>query len=146
MSPQGSVWDGVVVMRLTWNVASPRRTDGSGFAKKTGAKCANSASLRNVKRSLHWVPACRCNWLWWRVPLALRGETVKGFCADVACASSAFFGLPMCSNARKAAWAWCPIVGRRVTSSGGERWITVLMGMVIRGVSADFCEILSVVS
>ena len=130
--------------RLTWKVACPRRTDGSGSVKKTGAKCANRASLRNVKRSLQSVPAWRCNESRCRVPLAISGETVNGFCADVACASSAFFGLPMRSSERNTAWAWCPIVGRRVTSSGGDRWITALMGMVIRVVSTDFCEILSV--
>ena len=132
--------------RLTWKVACPRRTDGSGSVKKTGAKCANRASLRNVKRSLQSVPAWRCNESRCRVPLAISGETVNGFCADVACASSAFFGLPMRSSERNTAWAWCPIVGRRVTSSGGDRWITALMGMVKRVVSTDFCEILSVVS
>ena len=132
--------------RLTWKVACPRRTDGSGSVKKTGAKCANRASLRNVKRSLQSVPAWRCNESRCRVPLAISGETVNGFCADVACASSAFFGLPMRSSERNTAWAWCPIVGRRVTSSGGDRWITALMGMVKRVVSTDFWEILSVVS
>ena len=130
--------------RLTWKVACPRRTDGSGSVKKTGAKCANRASLRNVKRSLQSVPAWRCNESRCRVPLAISGETVNGFCEDVACASSAFFGLPMRSSERNTAWAWCPIVGRRVTSSGGDRWITALMGMVKRVVSTDFCEILSV--
>ena len=95
-----------------------------------GAKCAKRASLRNVNRSLQSVPAWRCSWLRWRVPLAIKGETVKGFCADVACASSATFGLLVCRSERNAAWAWCPIVGRRVTSSGGDRWITVLMGMI----------------
>ena len=112
--------------------------------KKDCAKCANRASLRKVKRSLHSVPASRCNWSRCRVPLAISGETVNGFCAEVACASSAFLGLPMRSNERKTAWAWCPIVGRRATSSGGERWITALIGMVVRVVSTDFCEILSV--
>ena len=118
--------------RLTWKVACPRRTDGSGSVKKTGAKCANRASLRNVKRSLQSVPAWRCNESRCRVPLAISGETVNGFCEDVACASSAFFGLPMRSSERNTAWAWCPIVGRRVTSSGGDRWITALIGMVKR--------------
>ena len=124
--------------RLTWKVACPRRTDGSGSVKKTGAKCANRASLRNVKRSLQSVPAWRCNESRCRVPLAISGETVNGFCADVACASSAFFGLPMRSSERNTAWAWCPIVGRRVTSSGGDRWITALMGMVKRIVQYGF--------
>ena len=132
MLPQWSVSWGVVVRRLIWNVACPIRTDGSGVVKKTGAKCANKASLRNVKRSLQSVPAWRCNWSRCRVPLAISGETVNGFCADVACASSALFGLPMRSSERNTAWAWCPIVGRRVTSSGGDRWITALIGMVKR--------------
>ena len=124
--------------RLTWKVACPRRTDGSGSVKKTGAKCANRASLRNVKRSLQSVPAWRCNESRCRVPLAISGETVNGFCADVACASSAFFGLPMRSSERNTAWAWCPIVGRRVTSSGGDRWITALIGMVNKGFQYGF--------
>ena len=121
MLPQWSVSSGVVVRRLIWSVACPRRIDGSGWVKKTSAKCANRASLRNVKRSLQSVPAWRCNESRCRVPLAISGETVNGFCADVACASSAFFGLPMRSSERNTAWAWCPIVGRRVTSSGGDR-------------------------
>ena len=98
MLPHLSVRERVVMRRLIWNVACPRRMDGSGWVKKMGAKCANRASLRNVNRSLQSVPAWRCSWLRWRVPLAISGETVKGFCADVACASSAFFGLPLRSK------------------------------------------------
>ena len=138
MLPQPSVSEPVVRRRLIWKVACPRRTDGSGSVKKTGAKCANRASLRNVKRSLQSVSAWRCNWLRWRVPLVISGETVNGFCVDVACACSAIFGLPMRSSERNTAWAWCPMVGRRMASSGGERWMTALMGMVMRGCQYGF--------
>ena len=144
MLPQPSVSGLVVMRRLMWKVACPRRIDGSGLLKKTGAKCANKASLKKVKRSLQSVSAWRCNWSRCRVPFAISGETVKGFCADSAWTSSAFLGLPRRSKVKNTACAWCPIVGRRMVSSGGDRWITVLMGMVMRVVSTDFCEILSV--
>lgn len=74
-----------------------------------------------MKRSLQGVPALMCNWSRCRVTLAISGETVKGFCADSAWTFSALLGLPIRSKAKNTAWAWCPIVGRRVVSSGDDR-------------------------